>query len=475
MRSAVPGVIACLLTFTPPLAARTPNVVLFYADDLGVGDLGCFGCRDIQTPHIDALAASGVRMTNYYTVAPLCAPSRAALLTGRTPARAGMSLTHNVSSIIGKPGLDGDEITLAELAKTQGYATAVFGKWHLGASFDTQPNAQGFDLFLGHHASCVDSFSHTYYASEPYYHDLYRNRKEIHEDGVHMVDLITRETTRFIERHRDRPFLVYVAYNVPHYPMVAPGRYLERYQHLPRPRRDWAALTTHMDDSIGEIMACLERHDLIADTFVFFSSDNGVPNTSLRGEGGGSNAPYREYKRSLFEGGIHMPAIVSWPGHVPAGQVRDQLAAVTDVFPTVAQIIGATLPENRTYDGRSWQPMLADPAQPGHDMLFFEWNGQHAVRQGRWKVIRNGILGQDVVRQNRAAGEDFIFLTDLDADPGETTNLRAQHPDIAERLLAAHDRWRAEIAADLARRSRDNQESATETDEDARTEPEGSQ
>ncbi len=434
---------------------RSPNVIIFYTDDMGNGDVGCCGAEDIGTPNIDALARSGVRLTNYYSAAPICAPSRAALLTGRYPTRAGLSTKQNIPSQMGVPGMSTNEITVAELAKTRGYATAVFGKWHLGSTHETQPNAQGFDLFFGHHASCIDSYSHMYYASEPYYHDLYRNREEVWEDGQHMTDLITREAIRFIEAHRDRPFLIYVSYNTPHYPMVSPGRFVKMYAHLPPLRRYHAALVAGIDESVGKIVAKIGQSNLTDDTLVSLSSDNGAADKSQRGEGGGSNAPFREYKRSLFDGGIHTPAIVSWPGTIPENETRGQLAIAMDVFATVADVTGAGLPADRVIDGRSWMPLLKDADAPGHETLFFEWDEQHAVRHGKWKVVRNGLIDQNAKgRHNRATGGDYVFLSDMGADHGEKSNLRQRHPEIADKLLKMHDGWRASIAADRTPQAR---------------------
>lgn len=430
------------------LRAASPNVIILYTDDMGSGDLACYGASDFQTPHVDALAASGIRFTSYYAPAPICSPSRAALLTGRYPTRAGLSTTKNIASALDKPGMPGREITIAELAAAKGYATAVFGKWHLGSTHECQPNSQGFDLFVGHHASCVDPFSHWYYASEGYYHDLYRNRQEVFEDGVHMTDLITRETLAFIDGHRDKPFLIYAAYNTPHYPMVAHARYMQKYAHLPRPRQMVAALVAGIDDSVGRIVGGLRERKLLENTLIFFASDNGAPDTSLRGEGGGSNAPYREYKRSLFEGGIRVPGILSWPGKVPGKVVCDRPVIGMDVFATVAQAIGAEVPRDRTIDGRSWFPLFSDPNHAVHEALFFEWDGQYAVRSGNWKLVENGFMDQSASRANRASGENVVFLSDVAADPGERTNLRASRPQIAERLRAAHADWRAGIARD---------------------------
>lgn len=434
--------LVCLVT-PCCVVGRTPNVIVFLADDMGIGDVGCYGCGDIQTPQLDSLARAGVRLTNFYVASPICAPSRAALITGRYPNRIGMSTEKNIESGMDQPGIPSSEITLAELVRPQGYATAALGKWHLGSTHETQPNAQGFDLFFGHHGSCIDAFSHMYYASLPYYHDLYRNRQEVFEDGMHMTDLITREAVRFIEENKNRPFLIYAAYNAPHYPMVAHGRFHRQYAHLPRARRDYAAMVAGLDESIGVIMGKVNELGLTEDTFVFFTSDNGAADPSPRGEGGGSNAPYREYKRSLFDGGIHMPAIISWPKRVRGGQVRDQLAVAMDLFATVAEITGSRLPPDHVIDGRSWMPFLLDPSKPGHDVLYFEWDGQQAVRQGKWKVVRNGLMNMAQGRTTRATGDDVVFLVDLSADPGEKVNVCQEHPDVAQQLLRLHAQWQS--------------------------------
>ncbi len=420
-----------------------PNIVIFYADDMGIGDVGAYGCEDIRTPNIDALAAEGIRFTNYYSAAPICSPSRAALLTGRYPQRAGVPT--NVGSIPGSPGLPPEQITLGEVARSQGYATALIGKWHLGHKPGHLPNDQGFDFFFGHHAGCIDYFSHTFYwnARAPHHHDLYRNRVEIHEEGQYFTHLIAREATRFIDDHHAEPFLLYVPFNAPHYPTHAPKRYLDMYRHLPRERQLYAGLVAPMDEAIGHVMRRLDRYQLRSRTAVFFMSDNGPSVESRANFGGGSAGPHREYKFSLFEGGIRMPGIVAWPGQMPAGETRDQLACAIDVLPTVAAMIGAKLPDDHVVDGRSWVPLLRDASEPGHDALFWEWNKQAAVRRGKWKLVRNGIIMPERGVQKRAEGPDTLFLSDLERDAGESRNLRTTHPDIVERLLAMHEEWRS--------------------------------
>jgi arylsulfatase A len=448
MRLLYASVILFGLATSSLFAAKPPNVIVLLADDMGNGDTSCYGAKDLKTPNIDALATSGIRFTSYYAPAPICSPSRAGMITGRYPLRAGMSTSKNIASAMNEPGVPTREITLAELAKSRGYATAVFGKWHLGSIPECQPNSQGFDLFLGHHASCVDCFSHMYYASEPWYHDLYRNRIEIFEDGVHMTDLITRETLGFIDAHRSQPFLIYAAYNTPHYPMVARAKFIKMYENLPMPRRVGAALCAEVDDSVGQIRAHLRERGLLDNTLIFFASDNGAASPSKRGEGGCSNAPYREYKTSLFEGGIRLPGIVSWPGKVPAGVISDQPVVGMDIFVTAAEAMGAELPKDRTIDGRSWFPLFKDPNATIHDAIFFEWAGQYAVRSGKWKYVENGFINMETSRKNRATGADAVYLADVTADPGERMNVQAQFPEVAEKLGKLHEQWRAAITKD---------------------------
>jgi arylsulfatase A-like enzyme len=197
-----------------------------------------------------------------------------------------------------------------------------------------------------------------------------------------------------------------------------------------------------LDDSMGAIIAALRENKLLDETFIFFASDNGAPAVSRRGEGGGSNAPYREHKRSLYDGGMHSPGIISWPGRIPAGQTRDQLVCALDVLPTVAEIIGASLPEKVVLDGQSWTPLFARVDAPGHERLFFEWAGQHAVRQGNWKLVENGLMNLSPEnRNNRAQGSDTNFLSEVKSDPGEKHNQQSQHPEIARELSAAHRAW----------------------------------
>lgn len=440
---AICGVLTVLL-LPAVLAARSPDVIIFYADDMGIGDVGCYGCKDIQTPNIDALARDGVRFTNYYSAAPVCSPSRAALLTGRYPQRAGVP--GNVSSQPGVPGMPTDEVTIAELAKTRGYATALIGKWHLGYSHDTQPNAQGFDYFFGHHAGCIDYYTHIFSWQKPDRHDLFRNREEIYEDGQYMTDLIAREAGKFIDEHRDKPFLMYVAFNAPHYPMQAPERLRAMYANLPKQRADYAPLVAGLDEAIGKIMDRLRQNKLDRDTLVFFASDNGASIEARAGGGGGNNGPYRGFKFSLFDGGIHMPGIVSWPAVLPKNETRGQLSIAMDIIPTIAEAIGAALPKDRTIDGKSWMPLLKDPKAAGHESLCWSSGKQDAVRYGSWKLVRNGREEATASQPDSSDKAADVVLSDLQADPGEKTNVALQHPDLVKKMIAMHDQWKASVS-----------------------------
>ena len=230
--------------------------------------------------------------------------------------------------------------------------------------------------------------------------------------------------------------------------MVAHGKYVKAYADLPRPRRVWAASVSETDDAVGEIIKHLRESRLLDNTLVFFASDNGAPDKSLRGEGGGSNAPHREYKRSLFDGGIRVPGMVSWPGKVPAGVVCDQPVIGLDTFSTIAEAIGAPLPKDRTIDGVSWFPLFKDPSRSIHEALFFEWEDQHAVRAGPWKLVENGLFDQQISRNNRATGDNTVYLSNAATDAGEQRNLRREHPEIAAKLVALHEQWRRQIADD---------------------------
>jgi arylsulfatase A-like enzyme len=425
-----------------PQGQRKPNFILFLADDLGCHDLGCWGASDLQTPNIDALAASGARFTNWYAAAPVCAPSRAALLTGRYPIRAGVPDN-------GRP-LRPTEHTIAGLLQPAGYATALIGKWHLGDTAETVPNAHGFERFFGFHSGCFDYYSHRYYWGEPRtvnYHDLWSDRTEVFEDGQYATELFAREAVRFLRERGDRPFFLYLPFNAPHYPMHAPARYTARFPGLGRERRTYAAMIAAMDEAVGQVMATLRELRLLDDTLVFFSADNGATREARAGidqqpATAGSNAPFRGNKFSAFDGGMHVPMVMSRPGVIPKGQVLNQVGSHLDVLPTIARAAGVELPADRTFDGFDALPMAASQAGSTHDAIFWSSGGQLAVRRSNWKLVKNGkTFDGTPAGSHPLAGDDALFLSNLDADPGESKNLRHEYPGVADELDTLAEQW----------------------------------
>jgi arylsulfatase A-like enzyme len=433
------------------MPSERPNFIIVYTDDHGYGDLGCMGSRDLKTPHLDALAASGALLTDWYSNSPVCSPSRAALLTGRYPCHAGVRAIlagHRQAS-----GLPPEVPTIADALKPLGYHTALFGKWHLGVAEQCRPHHHGFDEWMGFLAGCIDYYSHIFYwgmnkgpGTDPV-HDLWENGREVYDNGRYFTEMITERALDYVDRraYDGQPFLMYVAYNAPHYPMHAPEKYMQRFAGLPWERQVMAAMLAAVDDGVGAVVQELERRGMRENTFIFFSSDNG-PSRETRNwlDGtdrpypGGTPGPLRGHKFSLFEGGIRMPTIMSWPGHIPAGQTIREVGATMDVFPTFLRAAGGD-PAEYTLDGADVLPMVTAGATSPHDCVFWEMNKQTAVRQGRWKLVLNGQLVEGL------PPEDAVYLSDLEADPGETTNLAATQPQIAAKLQAAAEQWRVGI------------------------------
>lgn len=431
---------------------QRPNVIIIMTDDQGYGDLSCMGNTDFQTPHIDDLAASGARFTSWYANSPVCSPSRASLLTGRYPGHAG------VRSILAghrrATGLTPEAPTIASAVRELGYQTALVGKWHLGLQETSRPNQNGFDYFYGFMAGCVDYYSHIFYWSmadgrtNPT-HDLWENDREIYDNGRYFTELVSEKAVEKIREmsRRDGPFLLYTAYNAPHYPMHAPRKYLDRFPGLPEDRRIMTAMLSAVDDGVGAITDELRRLGILEDTLIFFQSDNG-PSRESRNWMDGRADPYyggmpgglKGHKFSLFEGGIRVPGIFSWPGHIPAGQVIDAPCAAMDLFPTVLRLAGGD-PGAYALDGRDLLPVLTEGADSPHEELFWEMEGQTAVRRGRYKLVLNGQLVETEPPQ------EAVFLSDLSEDPGETVNLAGRMPELTQELTERALRWREEIEA----------------------------
>lgn len=413
-------------------AVQKPNFVLILLDDLGCTDLGCYGARDLKTPHIDALSGTGVRFTNWYSNAPVCAPSRASLLTGLYPASAGVPTNGSA--------LPADKPTIASLLKPAGYRSSLVGKWHLGNT----PVARGFDESYGFHSGCVDYYSHRYYWGDPRvpnHHDLYRNGKEIFEDGQYLTERLTEEACSFVKRSAAEPFFLYLAYNAPHYPMHAPRKYMDRFKSLDPERQTYAAMISAVDDGVGQLRDTLQRNGVDNNTCIILLGDNGATTEARAGLNGkpataGSNGPYRGHKFSLFDGGTHVPCIMNYPSRLTAHTENTQTLMSIDILPTLLEY--AQLQPPQVLDGQS--------IHKTRDTLFWKSNNQQAIREGNWKLVVNGITHSvdpvDGKIANRALiGEDALFLSDLGKDPGESRNLRRQHPEVLDRLLTKLSQW----------------------------------
>ena len=430
-----------LVAATAGIAAERPNVLIIYTDDQGTLDANCYGSHDLITPNIDRLATTGVRFTQMYSPSAICSASRAGLLTGRFPARAGVP--GNVSSEKGKPGMPTSEFTMAELMKSNGYRTGHVGKWHLGYTPETMPNGQGFASSFGHMGGCIDNYSHFFYWNGPNRHDLWRDGKEIWLDGRYFGDVMVDECQRLITAWKDEPFFIYWAINWPHYPLQGTDKWRAKYAQLPHPRNKYAMFVSSMDERIGKVLDHLEALDLRERTIVIFQSDHGHSVEERTFFGGGNPGPYRGAKGCLFEGGIRVPSIVSWPGTFPQGEVREQMAVGCDWFPTLADLTAAKLPNGHHLDGKSLVNVLqsADADSP-HEWLYWQLgrgkNAQWVVRRGPWKLLGNP-------SDRRAPGsltkDDRLFLANLETDKTESKNLAPQHPQVVAELMERRNRY----------------------------------
>ena len=402
------------------------NVILILSDDQGSLDLGCYGADDLVTPHLDRLAASGVRFTDFYANAPICMPSRVSLLTGRDYPR----------GLLPGQGLRPEEITVAELLGRAGYRTALFGKWHLGYTPEMSPNAQGFDEFVGHLTGTLDAYSHFFYVEGVNRHVLRRNGESYQRPGKYLPDLLVEEATRFIDESGQDPFFLYLPFAIPHYPVQPRRQDRELYERSgmeDKRRVLYGAYLTTLDDCVGRVLAAVEARGLTDRTLVIFLSDHGHSTEERAFGGGGQAGPYRGHKETLWEGGIRVPCIASCPGRIPAGQVRHQPAIAMDWLPTIAEFCDVPLPDDRPIDGRSLAAVLAsDEAPPPHQRLHWvHYDGSFAVREGPWKL--------------HSALEER-WLSNLEADPGERVNLVEKELDRVRVMVGAHNRWLKEVA-----------------------------
>lgn len=408
--------------------APRPNVVFFLIDDLGYADCGFNGGDEIRTPEIDALAHGGAVIESHY-VQPVCSPTRSALMTGRYPTRTGV---YTIVRPGAKWGLPLNERTLANALRDAGYTTAIAGKWHLG-EFDPayKPTARGFDHQYGHYFGAIDYFTHVRDGQ----HDWYRDDVEMKEEG-YSTHLVAKEACRLIEaQEKDQPLFLYVPFNGVHSPMQVPDSYLEPYASLEGPRRQLAGMLAAVDEAIGQIVDALEKTGRRQNTLIVFSSDNGGPRP-------GTNTPLRDYKGSIYEGGVRAAAFANWPGKIPAGQRIEEPMHIIDWYPTLVKLAGGTLEGSQPLDGRDvWQMLTAQAPSPHEFILSAQSPQKAALRLGNWKLIlQPGETGGNA--KGKAKGKaknkgkskattaaEPVVLYDLAGDPGETTNLAAREPE----------------------------------------------
>jgi arylsulfatase A-like enzyme len=451
-----------------------PNVLLIVADDLGVNDISFFGNGKVNTPNIDGIGHAGVGFRQAYTASPLCSPSRASILTGMYPQRYGFEFQMHDRYLanrleyygfryfiqgdiwrakpmekvprredIDRQGLPPDQITIADLLKTEGYSTGIIGKWHTGWQPENMPKSLGFDEQYGFFDA------HTLYSpigtegvtdqriekdfTDKYnwklarkgWHGIFRNYQRI-EEKEYLTDAITRESTDFIRKHKEGPFFLMVAYNAPHTPLQAPDEYVKMFSNEPDPvKRVYYAMIKKLDDDVGKLMDLLTSEGLDSNTLVIFLSDNGAAAYTFATD----NKPLRGGKITNFEGGIRIPMFVRWPGKIDPGQVFDPPVITMDVFPTIAGAAGFPLPSDRTIDGIDLLRYVKNrDSIPPHPNLFWQRGSSRAIRSGDWKVIWNVEFGD-------------TLLYNLAKDPDEINDLFPQDQAIARKLSRIHSEW----------------------------------
>jgi arylsulfatase A-like enzyme len=455
-----------------PCAARQPNVVILLADDLGYADVGFHGCRDIPTPHIDALAASGVRCTSGYVSGVYCSPTRAGLITGRYQQRFGHEYNPGArgetgGDLVESIGLPLSEKTIADRFRDAGYATGMVGKSHLGMAKKFRPNHRGFDEFFGFLGAAMayrpgmDPTIFPGLESKPIpmsNQPVYRGDSPV-DEPEYLTDAFAREAVSFIDRHRERPFLLYLAFNAVHTPMNATDERLARFASIADPeRRTYAAMTLALDDAVGRVVEAVRKSGLEQDTVFFFLSDNGGPTVRKVCRNGAVNTPLRGSKLSTLEGGIRVPFVVSWPGRLPAGRVHDGPVIQLDIMTTALAAAGVDIRPELKLDGVNLLPQLAGDAGAASEeaadrALYWRMGTQMAIRHGNWKLVRYAVSfsgetpGDEA--PNQSAGTSPPRLYDLGQDIGEASDLAGSHPDKVAELQQRWDRWNETLVEPL--------------------------
>ncbi len=401
-------------------AATRPNVLFILADDLGYGDLSSYGRPDYRTPVLDGLARQGMKFMSAYAAAAVCTPTRCAFITGRYPQRLAVGLPEPLVDPNAHLGIPAGHPTIASLVKNNGYHTALIGKWHLGWDAEFSPNQRGFEEFFGILSGAADYFTHS--------DDLWENLKPVQKVG-YLTDLLSDRAVEYVSRKRDKPFYLSLHYTAPHAPWEGPGDAAMRHEHGEGPMveggslQTYAAMMKSMDAGIGRVLQALARAKLDRNTLVIFTSDNG-------GERYSFNWPFSFQKFFLWEGGIRVPALVRWPGTIPAGRVTEQAATTMDWTATILAATGTAPDPAFPLDGVDLLPVCTGARAPFDRTLFWRTDARQAARQGRWKYLKDGNAER---------------LFDLSIDPGEKNDLRPTHGDVFEKLRTAYLAWNAQM------------------------------
>ncbi|MCE9595214.1 MAG: sulfatase [Planctomycetes bacterium] len=417
-------VVVALERFAAAQAPRKTNIVLIVADDLGYADLGVQGSKDVRTPNLDRLAEEGVRFTDAYVTAPLCAPSRAALLTGRYAQRFGLESNPGPERGAAPDyGIPRDEPVLSERLKAAGFATGMFGKWHVGYPRELRPTKRGFDEFLGFLSGSSRYF--TAKARNP----ILRGDEPAKVDA-YLTDAFASEAVAFIDKRAEHPFFLYVPFNAVHNPLEVPDADLERFAKIADPRRrQFAAMLAKLDDGVGAILKALEAHGLDENTLVIFLSDNGGATVETTSR----NDPLRGTKAQMYEGGIRVPFLMRWKGKLTAGAVESRTISSLDVVPTALAAAGVAADTTKPLDGVNLLPYLAGEREgKPHESLFWRMGHEGAARVGDWKLVLRG---------------DEAELYDLSEDVAEKTDLAKRRPEILAKLRAAWTAWAKPMVA----------------------------
>ena len=469
LKTCVVILVCCGTSVTAFTEERQPNIIVLLADDLGYGELGCQGNPEIPTPHIDSIAATGIRLTQGYVTAPNCSPSRAGLLTGRIPTRFGYEFNPiGAGNEAPGAGIPAAEVTITELLHEVGYTTGLFGKWHQGATALYHPYRHGFDEFFG--------FMHEghYFVPPPYQgvttmlrrkslpgnqqgrwlserliytthmgHDepaydannpIIRGGQPVVEES-YLTDAFTREALDFIDRHADKPFFLYVAYNAVHSPLQGADKYMEKFPSIDDiHRRIFAAMLSNLDDSVGSVLSKLEEKHLIEQTLIFFLSDNGGPTRELTS----SNLPLRGEKGSMYEGGLRVPFLVKWPGHLEQGRVYELPVSSMDIYATAAHLAGANI--HHEIDGVDLLPHLTgDVKAPPHEEFFWRQGNRTALRSGDWKLV-------NMRRDSHSPHWELYNLAD---DLSEEHDVFSQHPELGQELISKWEEYNSQMREPL--------------------------